>query len=140
MTDSIIAANSGGGAPRQVRVGSSSSSRPISVSGPNDAARPRRRRQSATDARALRKEHVIVDQDSVRRPHRTRSDGEITKSLNADLFVSIRFAADPHDSAMLMLQAYDLRAANPYRARTAGGKRWRRTKCCTISTCCSCPR
>ena len=47
---------------------------------------------------------------------------ELTKSLNADLLVSIRFAVIPHDSAVLMLQAYDLTAVNAYRARTATNK------------------
>jgi len=79
--------------------------------------------RAATQLRARRGQYVIVDQDSVRLAlSRTRDVTELTKSLNADLLVSIRFAVIPHDSAVLMLQAYDLTAVNAYRARTATNK------------------
>ena len=53
---------------------------------------------------------------------RTRDVSEITKLLNSDLLVSIRLVPTPHDSAVLMLQTYDLTAINSYRTRTAAGK------------------
>ena len=125
MTDSIIAANSGGAGP------ASTGPRRLIIAEPPDqrlwpeasilghAVADSLRRM----LRARRGQYVIVDQDSVRLAlSRTRDVTELTKSLNADLLVSIRFAVIPHDSAVLMLQAYDLTAVNAYRARTATNK------------------
>ena len=125
MTDSIIAANSGAAGP------ASTGPRRLIIAEPPDqrlwpeasilghAVADSLRRM----LRARRGQYVIVDQDSVRLAlSRTRDVTELTKSLNADLLVSIRFAVIPHDSAVLMLQAYDLTAVNAYRARTATNK------------------
>jgi hypothetical protein len=73
--------------------------------------------------RARRGQYIVVDQDSVRMAIvRTRDVTELTKSLNADLLISIRFGVVPRDSAVLLLQVYDLTAVNAYRARTASNK------------------
>jgi hypothetical protein len=47
---------------------------------------------------------------------------ELTKTLNSDLLVSIRLTALPRDSAMLLLQVFDLSAVNSHRSRTAAGR------------------
>ena len=125
MTDSIIAANSGAAAP------ASTGPRRVIIAEPPDQRQwpeaPILGRAVADSLRrmlrARRGQYLVVDQDSVRMAiGRTRDVTELTKSLNADLLVSIRFVVVPHDSAVLMLQAYDLTAVNSYRARTASNK------------------
>ncbi len=125
MTDSIIAANSGAAGPA-----STGPRRLIIAEPPDQRLWPEASILGHAVADSLRRmlrvrrgQYVIVDQDSVRLAlSRTRDVTELTKSLNADLLVSIRFAVIPHDSAVLMLQAYDLTAVNAYRARTATNK------------------
>jgi hypothetical protein len=65
----------------------------------------------------------VVDQDSVRAVlTKTTAVPEISKSLNADLIVAIRLQPLRGDSAVLLLQTYDMTAAGPYRSRTAVGR------------------
>jgi eukaryotic-like serine/threonine-protein kinase len=73
--------------------------------------------------RVRRQQYTVVDQDSVRMAiGRTRDVTELTKTLSSDLLVSIRLSAMPRDSAVLMLQTYDLTAVNAYRSRAVVGK------------------
>jgi serine/threonine-protein kinase len=125
MTDSIIAANSGAAAP------ASTGPRRVIIAEPPDQRQwpeaPILGRAVADSLRrmlrARRGQYIVVDQDSVRMAIvRTRDVTELTKSLNADLLISIRFGVVPRDSAVLMLQVYDLTAINAYRARTASNK------------------
>jgi hypothetical protein len=125
MTDSIIAANSGAAAP------ASTGPRRVIIAEPPDQRQwpeaPILGRAVADSLRrmlrARRGQYIVVDQDSVRTAIvRTRDVTELTKSLNADLLISIRFGVVPRDSAVLMLQVYDLTAVNAYRARTASNK------------------
>jgi serine/threonine-protein kinase len=125
MTDSIIAANSGAPAasttgPRRVIIAEP----PEARQWPEAAILGRAVADSLRRMlRARRGQYSVVDQDSVRLAlSRTRDVSELTKSLNSDLLVSIRFVVVPHDSAVLTLQAYDLGAVNAYRARTAVNK------------------
>ena len=125
MTDSIIAANSSAAAapatgPRRLVIAEPPDQRqwpeaPILGHAVADSLRRM--------LNGRRAQYSVVDQDSVRMAlGRTRDVSEITKLLNSDLLISIRFIPTPHDSAVLMLQAYDLTAANPYRTRTAASK------------------
>jgi hypothetical protein len=125
MTDSIIAANSGTAAaapsgPRRVMIAEPPDQRQwpeASILGRAVADSLRRM------LRVRRGQYTVVDQDSVRMAlGRTRDVSELTKSLSADLLVSIRLVIVPHDSAVLLLQAYDLTAVNAYRTRTASNK------------------
>jgi serine/threonine-protein kinase len=122
MIDSIIAANSGGAAatasgPRRVIIAEPADNR----AWPEAALLGR----AVTDSlrRMLRprgRQFVAVDQDSVRLTlARTRDVGEVARALNSDLLISVRLTPLPHDSAMIMLQLYDLTAANPFRSRAA---------------------
>ena len=126
MMDSIIAANSGSGgaaavAPRRLII-----AEPPEISQWPEAALLGRavadslRRMLRGRARL----YTLVDQDSVRMALvRSRDIGEMSKALGTDLLVSIRLTAMPRDSAMLMLQLWDLGAANAYRTRVSGGRR-----------------
>lgn len=124
MTDSIIAANSGGvaalAAPRRVVV-----IEPAEQKNWPEATLVGR---AVSDSlrrmlRARRQQFAVVDPDSVRAAvARTQSVPEITKSLNADLLVIVRLQALPRDSALLMLQSYDNGAVRQFQARTAGGR------------------
>jgi len=118
MTDSIIAANSG------VAATTASGPRRLIIAEPPDQ---RNWPQSALLGRAVsdslrrmlrvrRQQYLVVDQDSV------RNEIQVMKSLNAELLVSIRLSATPRDSAVLILQTYDLTAINAYRTRTAASK------------------
>jgi serine/threonine-protein kinase len=123
--DSIIAANSGSAAA------STSGPRRLIVVEPTEVRQwPEAVLLGRAVADSLRRilkprtrQFVLVDADSVRTAI-VRSPGitELTKSLNTDLMVIVRLTALPHDSAMLMLQAYDLGAVNSYRVRTAAGR------------------
>src|SRR5262249_14021356 len=73
--------------------------------------------------RARSRQYTLVDQDSVRTLlTRTRDIPEIARSSNSDLLVAIRLQPTRNDSAMMMVQIYDLTAAGPYRSRTAVGR------------------
>ena len=125
MTDSIIAANSGGAA-----LASAGPRRLIIVEPPDQRTWPEATLLGRAVADSLRRmlrlrkaQFTVVDQDSVRATiAKTQNVGEITKALNSDLIVSIRLQPLPRDSAILMLQSFDYSAVNPYRSRTAGGK------------------
>jgi len=122
MVDSIIAANSGAATsnptgPRRIII-----AEPPEVRQWPEAALLGR---AVADSlrRILRprtRQFTLVDADSVRAAlSRSRDLGDLTKSLDSDLLVTIRLTALPRDSAMLMIQAYDLGAIPSYRSRTA---------------------
>jgi hypothetical protein len=122
MMDSVIAANSGSAAPS-----SASGPRRIVVVEPIEVrswpeATLLGRAVADNLRRVLRgrpRQYAAVEQDSVRSTlTRTRDINEVLHNLNSDLLVSISLRALPHDSAMLMLQAYDATAINAYRSRT----------------------
>lgn len=126
MMDSIIAANSGSGGatvagPRRLII-----AEPPEISQWPEAALLGR---AVADSlrrmlRSRARQYTLVDQDSVRMAlSRTRDVGEMSKQLGSDLLVSIRLNAMPRDSAMLMLQLWDLGANNAFRTRVSGGRR-----------------
>jgi serine/threonine-protein kinase len=127
MMDSIIAANSGGGgasvaaAPRRLII-----AEPPEISQWPEAALLGR---AVADSlrrmlRSRARQYTLVDQDSVRMAlSRSRDIAEMSKTLGSDLLVSIRLTAMPRDSAMLLLQLWDLGANNTYRTRATGGRR-----------------
>jgi hypothetical protein len=126
MMDSIIAANSGGAAaatatgPRRLVIAEPADIRQwpeASLLGRAVGDSLRRM------LRARPRQYTAVDQDSVRMLlARTRDINELTKTMGSDLLVSIRLTALPQDSAMLMIQIYDLTATNAYRSRTAANR------------------
>jgi serine/threonine-protein kinase len=129
MMDSIIAANSGaaGGStampptgPRRVAIAEPSDTRQWPESGLlGRAVADSLRRLLRTRPR----QYALVDEDSVRTiVARTRDLTEISKAMNSDLLISVRLQALPRDSAMLLLQAWDLTAVNAFRSRTAAGR------------------
>jgi hypothetical protein len=127
MTDSIIAANSGSGggaavvAPRRLII-----AEPPAISQWPEAALLGR---AVSDSlrRMLRgrgKQYTLVDQDSVRGAlTRSRDVTDLSRALASEMLVSIRLMPMPRDSAMLILQLYDLGAGNAYRTRVAGGRK-----------------
>jgi len=125
MMDSIIAANSGSAAV------SAGEPRRLIVVEPTEVRQwPEAALLGRAVADSLRRilkprarQFVLVDADSVRMAV-VRSPGitELTKSLNTDLLVIVRLTPLQRDSAMLILQAYDLGAVNSYRTRTAAGQ------------------
>jgi serine/threonine protein kinase len=125
MMDSIIAANSGAAAT------SPAGPRRIIIAEPPEVRQwPEASLLGRAVADSLRRilrgrtrQFILVDADSVRAAlSRSRDIGDLTKSLNSDLLVSIRLTALPRDSAMLMIQAYDFGAVTSYRARTAANR------------------
>jgi eukaryotic-like serine/threonine-protein kinase len=125
MMDSIIAANSGAAAatptgPRRIVI-----AEPPEIRQWPEAALLGR---AVADSlrRILRpraKQFILVDADSVRSALvRSRNIGELAKALNSDLLVSIRLTALPRDSAMLMIQAYDLGAVGSHQSRAAANR------------------
>jgi eukaryotic-like serine/threonine-protein kinase len=122
MMDSIIAANSG------AAVASPTGPRRIVIAEPPEI---RQWAEAALLGRAVAdslrrilrlraKQFILVDADSVRSAlARSRNIGELAKVLNSDLLVSIRLTALPRDSAMLMIQAYDLGAVSSHQSRLA---------------------
>lgn len=128
MMDSIIAANSGGGgggatvnAPRRLII-----AEPPEISQWPEAALlghavgDSLRRMLRSRAR----QYTLVDQDSVRMAlSRSRDVSDIGRTLGSDLLVSIRLNLLPRDSAMMMLQLFDLGATNAYRTRMSGGRK-----------------
>jgi len=126
MMDSIIAANSGASA-----TAASTGPRRLIIAEPPELRQwPEAALLGRAVADSLRRilrprarQFVLVDADSVRSAlARSRDMTELTKTLNADLMVAVRFTPLPHDSAMLMLQAYDLGAVNTHRSRFAAGR------------------
>jgi hypothetical protein len=124
MMDSIIAANSGAAA-----VTASSPRRVIIAEPPEIRQWPEAALLGRAVADSLRRilrprtrQYIMVDPDSVRSALvRSRDIAEITRTLNSELLVSIRLTALPHDSALLILQAYDFGAAGS-RSRAAAGR------------------
>jgi serine/threonine-protein kinase len=125
MIDSIIAANSGGAStvpagPRRIVV-----AEPNLVRGWPEAPLLG---QAVSDSlrrmlRARSRQYAIVDEDSVRTLlARTRDINEVARAMNSDLFISIRLTPTRNDSALMMVQLYDLEAASPFRSRTAVGR------------------
>jgi len=124
MMDSIIAANSGAAA-----VTASSPRRVIIAEPPEIRQWPEAALLGRAVADSLRRilrprtrQYIMVDPDSVRSALvRSRDIAELTRTLNSELVVSIRLTALPHDSALLILQAYDFGAAGS-RSRAAAGR------------------
>jgi serine/threonine-protein kinase len=125
MTDSIIAANSGGAATTATAARRLVVAEPADVRGWPEAPILGR---AVSDSlrrmlRARSRQYSLVDQDSVRALlTQTRDVASIARATNSDLFVSIRLQPTRNDSAMMMVQVYDLTAASPYRSRTAAGR------------------
>jgi hypothetical protein len=125
MMDSIIAANSG------AAVATPTGPRRIVIAEPPEIRQwPEAALLGRAVADSLRrilrpraKQFILVDADSVRSALvRSRNIGELAKSLNSDLLVSIRLTALPRDSAMLMIQAYDLGAVSSHQSRLAANR------------------
>jgi serine/threonine protein kinase len=125
MTDSIIAANSGGAASSTIPV------RRVVIAEPPDQAQwPEATLLGRAVADSLRRmlkvrrtQFIVVDQDSVRGAlTRARDVNEIRKTLSADLILSIRLQSLKGDSAMLMIQSIDYVGSGPFRGRTATGR------------------
>jgi serine/threonine-protein kinase len=124
--DSIIAANSGAGgagntrAPRRIIVSEPRENRTwpeIPLIGRAVADSLRRM------LRARPRQYVVVNQDSVRSVLATqRNPDSVGTALASELIASIQLLPLRGDSAVLMLQLYDLGADRRYRTRTAGGR------------------
>jgi serine/threonine-protein kinase len=127
MIDSIIAANSGGAAGAAV----AGPRRLVIAEPPEFSQWPEAALLGRAVADSLRRmlrsrarQYSLVDQDSVRgQLTRSRDIAELSRAFGSELLVSIRLTPMPRDSAMLMLQLYDLGATNAYRTRIAGGRR-----------------
>ena len=127
MMDSIIAANSGSGASA-----AAAAPRRLVIAEPPEIAQwPEASLLGRAVGDSLRrmlrsraKQYTVVDQDSVRMAlSRTRDVSEMGRALSSDMLVAIRLTPLPRDSAMLMLQLWDLGATNQYRTRVSGGRR-----------------
>ncbi|MEO6878402.1 MAG: protein kinase, partial [Gemmatimonadaceae bacterium] len=104
VVDSIIAANSGSGAtvltgPRRLLI-----AEPANVPGwPEATILGRAVGDSLRRMLRSRRQFIVVDPDSVRNELlRSRNVNLVTKSLNSDVVVSIRFRLLPNDSAYMM--------------------------------------
>jgi serine/threonine protein kinase len=125
MTDSIIAANSGGRA-----AATTGPRRLIIIEPPELRQWPEAAILGRAVADSLRRilrprsrQYSLVDADSVRAAiGRSRDINDLTKALNSDLVVSVRFTPLAQDSAVLMIQSNDLGAVNSYRSRVAAGR------------------
>ncbi len=126
MMDSIIAANSGAAA-----VTTPSGPRRLVIAEPTEIRQwPEATLLGRAVADSLRRmlrsrtrQYTVVDPDSVRSAlTQTRDLNKVSRQFNSDLIVSIRLLALPRDSAMLMLQVYDLGAVSTHRTRVAGGR------------------
>jgi hypothetical protein len=125
VMDSIISANSGGAAAPSLGL-----RRVVVAEAPDQARWPEAALLGRAVADSLRRtlryrrqQFAVVDQDSVRAVlAKTTGVAEISKALNADLIIAIRLQTLRGDSAVLMLQSYDMTAAGPYRSRTAVGR------------------
>ena len=127
MMDSIIAANSGSGAV----AGTAAPRRLIIAEQPDIPQWPEAALLGRAVADSLRRmlrsrsrQYTLVDQDSVRMAlTRSRDVTEMGRAFASELLVSIRLTPLPRDSAMLMLQLWDLGASNTYRSRMSGGRK-----------------
>ncbi|HVE33684.1 MAG TPA: serine/threonine-protein kinase [Gemmatimonadaceae bacterium] len=127
MMDSIIAANSGSGAV----AGAGAPRRLIIAEQPEIAQWPEAALLGRAVADSLRRmlrgrsrQYTLVDQDSVRSAlTRSRDVTEMGRAFASELLVSIRLTPLPRDSAVLMLQLWDLGASNAYRSRMSGGRK-----------------
>jgi hypothetical protein len=127
MMDSIIAANSGSGA----LAGAGAPRRLIIAEQPEIAQWPEAALLGRAVADSLRRmlrgrsrQYTLVDQDSVRSAlTRSRDVTEMGRAFASELLVSIRLTPLPRDSAVLMLQLWDLGASNAYRSRMSGGRK-----------------
>jgi hypothetical protein len=125
VTDSIIAANSGGGisapaGPRRIVVAEPPEQRnwPEATLLARAVADSLRRTLSGR-----RQQYVVVDQDSVSAVlAKTRGAADISKALNSDLLVAIQLQPLRGDSALLVLTSFDLGAVPQYRTRSAAGR------------------
>jgi serine/threonine-protein kinase len=124
--DSIIAANSGASvagnarAPRRIIISEPRENRTwpeIPLIGRAVADSLRRM------LRARPRQYVVVNQDSVRSVlANQRNPDSVGTALASELIASIQLLPLRGDSAVLMLQLYDLGADRRYRTRTAGGR------------------
>ena len=127
MMDSIIAANSGSGAV----AGTAAPRRLIIAEQPEIAQWPEAALLGRAVADSLRRmlrnrsrQYALVDQDSVRTAlTRSRDVTDMGRAFASELLVSIRLTPLPRDSAVLMLQLWDLGASNTYRSRMSGGRK-----------------
>jgi serine/threonine-protein kinase len=125
VTDSIISANSGGAAG-----GSSAPRRVVIVEPPDQRNWPEAGILGRAVADSLRRilrtrrqEFAVIDQDSVRSiASRTRSVSEIGKAFDTDLVAAIVLQPARGDSAILLVQAWDLGATMQYRSRSAASR------------------
>jgi hypothetical protein len=133
MMDSIISANSGSASGGGVVFGQ----RRIVVAEPNEVRgwpEAPLLGQAVSDSlrrmlRARPRQYALVDQDSVRTLLlRTRDINEIARTTNSDLLISVRLTPTRNDSAVMMMQIYDLTAASPFRSRMAVGRTLPRTE------------
>ena len=128
MMDSIISANSGSGAA----AGTTGPRRLIIAEQPEISQWPEAALLGRAVADSLRRmlrssrarQYTLVDQDSVRMAlTRSRDVSDMGRVLATELLVSVRLTPLPRDSAMLMLQLWDLGANNSYRSRMSGGRK-----------------
>lgn len=125
MMDSIIAANSGAGAafsgPRRLVIAEPTEQRGWPEATLLGRAVSDSLRRMLRNMRS--RQFSVVDMDSARTVlARTRDLNEITKALSSEMLVVIRLQPLPRDSAMLMIQSYDIGAVSSFRTRTVGGR------------------
>ena len=123
--DSIIAANSGG------RPATATAVRRVIVTEPRES---RSWPQASLLGRAVvdslkrmlrvrPRQYTVIDQDAVRAVlARSRMVDTLSRSLNAELIVSVQLTALPGDSALLLLNMYDMGADRRFQQRTAAGR------------------
>ncbi len=125
MMDSIIAANSGASSA------ASTGPRRLTIAEPPEIRQwPEAVLLGRAVADSLRRilrprtrQYVLVGADSVRLAlARSRDVNELASTLNSDLLVSIRLVVLPRDSAMLVLQTYDLGAVSSQQRRVVSGR------------------
>jgi hypothetical protein len=125
MMDSIIAANSGASSA------ASAGPRRLTITEPPEIRQwPEAVLLGRAVADSLRRifrprtrQYVLVDADSVRFAlARSRDVAELAKTLDSDLLVMIRLVVLPRDSAMLVLQTYDLGAVSSQQRRVVTGR------------------
>ena len=123
--DSIIAANSGSRAVAATRV------RRVIVTEPRDQSRwPQASLLGRAVADSIRRmlnarprQYAVVDQNAVRTAlAQSRIIDSLSRALDAELLVSISLTALPGDSALLLVNAYDVGADRRYNHRAASGR------------------